>query len=284
MTAGKTDLLRSEPFLHFDAVVLATAPVGESLIRVTFGGPGLRDITTCGPDQRIKVFLPSAPGASPRVPTGEDWYARYREMPEDGRPAMRTYTIRALRPGEIDVDFVRHGDVGPASRWAGAAEPGDEVVIYGPNARFPHEETDPTRRGADYLPRPGSAWKLIAGDETALPAIGGIVEGLAAGERAQVFVQVPVDGDRQQWRTDGEVEVTWLTPDGGGAPLLDAVRAAELPEGPGYAWLAGEAGVVKELRRHLVRERGVDRKRIDFCGYWRKGKSEDAPYDAEQED
>ncbi|MFK0243469.1 siderophore-interacting protein [Amycolatopsis azurea] len=281
MTTGKTDLLRSEPFLHFDAVVLATAPIGESLVRVTFGGPGLRDITTCGPDQRIKVFLPSSPGASPRVPTGEDWYARYREMPEAERPAMRTYTIRALRPGEIDVDFVRHGDVGPASRWAGAAKPGDEVVIYGPNARFPHEETDPSRRGADYLPPEGSAWKLIVGDETALPAIGGIVEGLASGERARVFVEVPVEGDRQQWRTDGEVEVTWLSRDRTTAgTLLEAVRATELPTEPGYAWLAGEAGLVKELRRHLVRERGVDRKRIDFCGYWRQGKSEDAPFDA----
>jgi len=42
-----------------------------------------------------------------------------------------------------------------------------------------------------------------------------------------------------------------------------------------YAWLAGEAGVVKGLRRHLVQERGVDRRSVAFMGYWRDGKSSD---------
>ncbi|AHH98181.1 siderophore-interacting protein [Kutzneria albida] len=282
MAASKSATLEVEPFLHFDAEVLATLPIGESLVRVTFGGPGLREVTTCGPDQRIKIFLPRAGETSPRVPTGPDWYARYRDMPERERPVMRTYTIRSARPGQIDVDFVRHGDTGPASSWAGGAAPGDRAVIWAPNARFT-DYAEGSRMGSDYAPPADTTWQLIAGDETALPAIGGIVEGLAEGERALVFLEVPTEADRQQWQTAGDVSVTWLPRNGvhagGGSALLAAVRAAQLPEGPGYAWLAGESGLVRGLRRHLVGERGVDRKRIYFCGYWRQGKSEDAPHE-----
>jgi NADPH-dependent ferric siderophore reductase len=48
-----------------------------------------------------------------------------------------------------------------------------------------------------------------------------------------------------------------------------------------YVWLAGEAGVVERLRRHLVSERGPDRtgpdrKSVAFMGYWREGRAENA--------
>ncbi|WP_158889695.1 siderophore-interacting protein [Amycolatopsis anabasis] len=276
MTAIPGSAVGVEPFLHFDAEVVAVTRIGEHLVRVTFGGDGLRGIATGGPDQRIKVFLPQPGSGELAVPTGADWYARFREMPDERRPVMRTYTIRALRPGEIDVDFVLHGDTGPASRWAGRAKPGDRAIIWGPNA----EHGSPL--GAEYGPAEDTAWQLIAGDETALPAIGGIVESLPAGARALVFVEVPGLGDRQDWRTSAEVEVRWLprdgVPAGRSTALVDAIRAADLPEGPVYAWLAGEAGGVRALRRHLVRERLIDRRRISFCGYWRYGKNEDAPH------
>ncbi|GAA1954618.1 siderophore-interacting protein [Amycolatopsis minnesotensis] len=266
--------------------MLATAPIGRSLTRVTFGGPEVPKVTAFGPDQRIKIFLPRAGEAVPLVPTGPDWYRRYRALPERQRPPMRTYTIRSTRPGELDVDFVRHGDLGPASRWAGRAVPGDKVVILAPNAGLAGR-AEPRRMGADYLPPADSTWRLIAGDETALPAIGGIVESLAGGEHARVFVEIPVDADRQQWRTAGEVSVTWLPREGAsdapGAALLHAVRATELPEGRGYAWLAGEAFLVRDLRRHLIGERGMTRAQIDFCGYWRRGKSEDAAYEPDDD-
>jgi NADPH-dependent ferric siderophore reductase len=38
-----------------------------------------------------------------------------------------------------------------------------------------------------------------------------------------------------------------------------------------YAWIAGEAGVVTALRRHVVREVGMDRREVAFMGYWRRG-------------
>ncbi|MEU4805457.1 siderophore-interacting protein [Actinosynnema sp. NPDC023587] len=272
-----TTEVEAQPFRHFAAEVLAVRPVGASLVRVTFGGAGLRDVTTSGPDQRIKVFLPRAGETDIRVPTGPDWYARYRELPEDERAVMRTYTIRAARDGEVDVDFVLHGDVGPASRWAGGVTPGDRAVLLAPDRRYPGYR-DGERVGADYAPPPDAAWQVVAGDETALPAISGIVEALPADAVARVFLEVPAEGDRVDRALPPGVEVTWLVRGPGDASALTAaVRAATLPDGPGYAWLAGEAGLVRELRRHLVTDRGLDRRRVYFGGYWRRGQSEDAP-------
>jgi len=57
---------------------------------------------------------------------------------------------------------------------------------------------------------------------------------------------------------------------------LDALREARLPlaERP-YVWIAGESGCVKALRRHFVGERGIDRRRVTFVGYWRQGMTEE---------
>ncbi|WP_232519797.1 MULTISPECIES: siderophore-interacting protein [Actinosynnema] len=271
----------TEPFRHFDAEVLATRALGRSMVRVTFGGPALRDVRTWGPDQRIKLFFPRSGQAGLTVPTGADWYTRFRELPDRERPAMRTYTLRAVRHGQIDIDFVRHGDTGPASTWAGRAAVGDRTVILAPNAH--HVPENPARMGADYAPPADTAWQLIAGDETALPAIGGIVESLPRGVRARVVLEVPSASDRQDWRTEGEVDTTWLVR-GVDTPLLEAIRAEGVPDGPGYAWLAGESSLVRGLRRHLVKDLGVDRKRVYFCGYWREGRPEETAHEPVEED
>ncbi|MEU5691807.1 siderophore-interacting protein [Actinosynnema sp. NPDC020468] len=270
-----------EPYAHFEAEVLAVRSVGASLVRVTFGGPGLRDVTSSGPDQRIKVFLPRERGAEVRVPTGPDWYARYRELPEHERAVMRTYTIRSARDGEVDVDFVRHGDAGPASRWAGAVVPGERVVLFAPDARFPGYRRG-ARVGSDYAPPRDAVWQLLAGDETALPALSGIVAALPVDAVAHVLVEVPAEGDGVDWSVPPGVTVTRVVRDGR-SDVLAAVREVTLPDGPGYAWLAGEAGLVRDLRRHLVRDRGLDRERVYFCGYWRRGRSEDTPREPEED-
>ena len=60
------------------------------------------------------------------------------------------------------------------------------------------------------------------------------------------------------------------------AAAISASRNPDKPAGamPFYAWIAGEAGVVKEMRRYLVRDVGIDRKQVAFMGYWRQGKAE----------
>ena len=286
----------------FAATVARVARLSPSFLRVSFTGPSFDDLAPNGWDQRIKVLLPTPAHGLRDCPRGDDWYAEWRALPEERRNPMRTYTVRAARPElrEIDVDFVLHGATGPASAWAETATSGDEVVLIGPNARFP----GPTG-GFEWHPPTGAPRLLLAGDETAVPAVCAIVESLAPGTVAQVFMEVPDAGDVLPLAVPVGVQVTWLprrptdAPRGGllAAAVLGAVRelAGPRPTTPApepadvdaddilwdvpvdasggglYAWLAGEAGVVTGLRRDLV-GLGVDRRSVAFMGYWRAGR------------
>ncbi|MGW3958736.1 siderophore-interacting protein [Amycolatopsis sp. NPDC005003] len=252
------------------ARVTAVRPVTPHLVRVTFAAESFRDVPAGAPDQYVKVFFPLRGQEAPVLPeTGSDvmsWYRTYLAMPDAVRPPMRTYTVRAHRPeaAELDVEFVLHGDDGPASAWASRVAPGDRVVFTGPYGLYA-------------LPA-GCDWQLLVGDETALPAIGAIIEQLPPGARASVYVELADRADRQAFETRGAVEIHWIVRGARppGEALLEALRGAAFPGGTPYAWVSGEAGVVKSARRHLVREREVDKRLICFTGYWRQGMSEEA--------
>lgn len=251
------------PMQYHDLHVIRVTRLSPHMARITFGGEGLTDFIDDGPDQRLKLFLPHPGQDRPDVPHGEDWYQRWRAMDPDTRAVMRTYTVREARPyaGELDIDFVLHGDTGPASAWAGRARPGDRAAMLGAYA--------------EYDPLPGAGWQLIIGDETALPAIGAIVGSLPAGTHARVFVEIHDDAERRHLTGAPEVDLTWVprsgAPAGETTVLLDAVRGADLPDGTPYAWVAGESAAVRDIRRHLVGDRGIPKDAVTFMGYWRRG-------------
>ncbi|MEU4672138.1 siderophore-interacting protein [Amycolatopsis sp. NPDC023774] len=142
----------------------------------------------------------------------------------------------------MDIDFVLHDDtLSPASAWAARATAGDRVAFVGPHSRYEVPEN--------------AEWELLVGNETALPAIGAIVENLPRSAGASIYVEIPDRAERQTFNTLGAVELHWVVrgtrPHG--EALLDAVRAASLPGGAPYAWVSGEADIVKHVRRHLVR-------------------------------
>jgi NADPH-dependent ferric siderophore reductase len=157
---------------------------------------------------------------------------------------------------------------GPASRWASRASAGDRVVLLGPAVA--------DNRAIRFRPPADTDLVVIWADETALPAASAILESLPAGMPARVWLEVHHAGDIQDLSTEADAEITWLVRGEGAPSALDAVRAAPLPPGGlPYAWIAGESGRVKELRRHLVRERGIDKRRVTFVGYWREGLTEE---------
>ena len=254
----------TEPFRFFDVRVVRTERVGRTIVRITFGGAGLNGFRSGGRDQRLKLFLPQPHQNAAVVPKEEDWYTEWRAMDPDVRAVMRSYTVAEQRHDseEFDVEFALHGDKGPASRWASRARPGDRVTVFGPAVE--------DNGGIDFRPPGDTGWVLLTADVTALPAVAGILRWLPAGTPAWVWIEVPHAEDRRELPTDAEV--TWLVR---GNSLLDSVRAADLPAGTPYAWIAGESGSVRAQRRHLVKERGFDRRRVTFTGYWRLGASEE---------
>ncbi|NUO59900.1 MAG: siderophore-interacting protein [Hamadaea sp.] len=293
------------PFRLFPVRVVRVTPLSPSFVRVTLGGESLRDFADNGYDQRFKLILP-LPGRGVRdLPVTADWYAQWRALPAERQNPIRTYTVRAVRTeaAEVDFDVALHGVTGPASRWASEVKPGDELAVYGPDASY-----GGVHGGIDFHPPAVLGSVLLAGDETAVPAIAGILERLPADAQGVALMEVPVSSDHLPIAAPAGVTVTWLPRDGAahGVRLIAAVRAAAermlpVPVGAGastledvdvdqqllwevpevvpdgrYAWLAGEAGVIKTLRRALVTEYGLDRGSVAFMGYWRQGKAEGA--------
>ncbi len=302
------DTAVASPFVVARARVLDVSRVSPTFARVTFGG-GLDELGDVGEvyDQRIKLVLPPAGGAVPDLAGADDWYGAWLAVPEAERGAMRTYSIRKLLVDDegtrVVVDFVLHlapGLTGPAARWAAAAVPGDEVLLVGP--RRGRAEAS----GIEYAP--GDARTVVlAGDETAAPAIARILEDADPSLRGVAFIEVPTAFDELPIAAPAGVSVRWLPRDGRphGAALLPAVldhldngatpgrirdveTAEPLWETPSYSglgeplpthsnhadsyfWIAGESAVVTTLRRHLVRDLHIDRAQVAFMGYWRKG-------------
>ncbi|QAY70812.1 siderophore-interacting protein [Xylanimonas protaetiae] len=300
-----------QPWRMFDVDVKRVVRLCPSFVRITFTGPDLHEFADNGRDQRVKFLLPAPCGGWEYLDRqNPDWYTAWRELPEERRNPLRTYTVRTVRQSmnELDVDLVLHGDTGPATRWANGARPGTPLVILGPDARY-----DGPHGGLGFAPPPGTSAVLLAGDETAVPAIAAICESLPDDYIGEVLLEVPRREDRWTLTAPAGVTVQWLGRDGlpHGALLTPAVKAAtdrllghvapasapqledvdvdrellwEVPideagralaaDARLYAWLAGEAAVIKDLRRFLVAERGLDRKAVAFMGYWRRGRSE----------
>jgi NADPH-dependent ferric siderophore reductase len=227
---------------QFDLEVIETVAVTRSMRRIRCTAPGLADLQyQAGQDLMLSV------------PTSDDITFRRRS------------TIRSFDPAvpSLDLDVVLHGD-GPAATWASTVQPGGRIEAIGPRGKVTVD--------------PAADWHLFAGDDSAIPASLAMAESLPATSPAIVVLEVEGEPDQQPALTsDGrEVEVTWVHRAGAdpasGAALVEAVRAVTLPEGAGHAYLAGELGVVAQLRAVLL-ERGLTAEQISAKPYWRSGRA-----------
>lgn len=295
----------TRPYRIFNAAFARSEDITPHLRRITFAGPEIRDMATWAPDQRIKIFFPTADGRVPDMPDAEDWYATYKSIPVAERAPMRTYTIRNLRAdeAEVDVEFVLHGENGPASRWATHAKAGDKVQISAPNRHAAQ-----IGGGYEWKPPADIGHLLLMADETAIPALAGILEELAARANppsCEVFAEVADRADALPLPIWSGLTLNWLVRHEAGDPrpgdlLVAAIARAKLPagtveqadveleaididatvpwelakpaEGDFYAWIAGESEAIMSIRRTLIKERGIDRGLLNLMGYWRFGK------------
>lgn len=259
----------------FGVTVSRREMISPNFVRLTFSGDSLQHFAPWGVDQRIKLVLPR-PGGGPNggladfglladpTPHPSDWYTRWKALPSDERNVLRTYTPAAIRPDarEIDVDIYLHSPDGPASRWARRARVGESLVVTGPDAR-----NGWTGYGIHWHPPTDLTSFLLVADETAIPAVRGIVAAATPSARGLAIIEI---GDAADDVTvaglDRRADVRVV----GRGETEEAVRAWASPE-VDIAWLAGESGVVTTARRVLVRERGLPRERVAFLGYWREG-------------
>lgn len=219
--------------------------VTPHMIRVGFGGD-LDGFTSLGFDDHVKMFFPdgAAPAGGEQPTVGRDY-------------TPRRYDAAA---NMLEVDFVLH-DAGPATRWARQAAVGQTLSIGGP-------------RGSFIIPTTFD-WHLLAGDDTALPAIGRRLAELPAGSRAVVLAEVDGPADEIGFDSAAEVSVAYAHRNGAEAGSTDllprALRSSKLPAGAFYAWVACDSPTAKLMRAQLIAEHGANPKWMRCAGYWRRG-------------
>jgi NADPH-dependent ferric siderophore reductase len=238
-------------------------------VSVHLGGGDLSRFGEAAPTSHIKVFLPvpgqDAPTLPSNTPAGQVW-------PDDAaQPIVRTFTPRSFdaAAGTLEVQFALHGQ-GPASEWAQRAKAGDQIAIGGPGGRF---SLDPEARH----------W-WIAGDESALPAVGTLLDALPRSAIAHVILEVSGAEDEIALESAARTTVTWhhrRTPDAWGAELNDAIADAVI-EDDARVWVACEATTVRSIRRHLL-DRQVPASALVTRGYWRRGEANHPDHDYGQD-
>jgi NADPH-dependent ferric siderophore reductase len=226
------------------------------LTRVTFEGEELENLTPEAPAASVRLLLPPS-GTNELVMPG--WTGNEFLSPDGSRPTIRTFTPLDVTEISIALEIVLH-DGGATSAWAGRTEPGDPAAISGPGRGH---EIDTT-----------AAAYVLAGDETALPAIGQLIGAVPSGVPIETIVEVR-HPDALIERTSRDDESSrWVVaaPDGPpGVALLEALRNTEIPART-HVWAAGEAGAMQQLRRHLADERGLGRSQTTVRGYWKHGR------------
>jgi NADPH-dependent ferric siderophore reductase len=256
---------RREPPRFRRVTVRRVEHLGPRVVRVTLAGPDLEGLTVEDPAASVRLLLPSLRAQPLLIPS---WNGNEFLLPDGRRPTIRTFTPRRVDPEarELDVEIVIHGD-GAASSWAEAAKPGDPAAISGPGRGYA-------------LDRDAPAF-LLAGDETAIPAISQLLDALPADTPVQVHLEVAHPDARRALPDHPRATVEWCDlPPGASAgdALVAAVRGADLAPGT-RVWAAGEAAAVQRIRRHLFEDRKLLRAQASVRGYWKYGRSGDTDDD-----
>ncbi|MGH8081360.1 MAG: siderophore-interacting protein [Lysobacter sp.] len=234
--------------------------------RITLGQGDLSGFATSDAGAHIKLLFPPAVGATPALPVfgehGPVW-------PEGAvRPVVRTYSVARVDPqaNELDVDIVLHGDRGPASRWATAAQCGDPLGVSGP--------------GGPALFRDGAERHLLIGDPSSYALICAVVARLPAYAQIDALLEVPDHSEIQTLPPHPRLQARWISRDGAPAGaslrLFEAVHDLPWPANATVSvTLAGESAQVVAIRDFLARERDVPRSMMYAVPYWKDRWDED---------
>lgn len=233
--------------------VLRVTDLTPRMRRITLGGAELEGFISLGSDDHIKLMFASTPQEQAALDNPD-------ANSEGVRPTLREYTPRRIdfATGELDIDFVLHGD-GPASTWAAQAQAGQFLTIAGP-------------RSSMVVPDIFDSYLLI-GDETAIPAIARRLEELPSTRKVLVVIEIEDAQEQQPLVSQAQVEVIWVQRHQ--QDLLAVVRGLTLPEGQMYAWVALEKALTRQTKRLLIEDKGVNEELIKAAAYWRLDPNDD---------
>lgn len=254
-------VVRREPPRFRPVTLQRVEPVSPRLVRATLTGSELAGFALDLPAASVRILLPSPGTTELVVPV---WNGNEFLLPDGRRPTIRTFTPRRADPDalELDVEIVVHGN-GAASKWAATAAPGDGAAISGP--------------GRGYTIDPDAPLFLLAGDETAIPAVSQLLELLPTETPVRVHLEVAHPDARVVLPEHPRASVTWHDLPPGAPPgdtLVDAVRNEDF-DAQVRVWAAGEAAAVHRIRRHLFEDRGMARSQAVVRGYWKHGRGGD---------
>jgi NADPH-dependent ferric siderophore reductase len=260
--ANRAPRVRREPPRFRRTAVQRVRRVSPRLVGVTLMGDELAGFTVELPAASVRLLLPP-PGTTELVIP--EWNGNEFLLPDGSRPTIRTFTPRrvAADPPALDVEVVLHGG-GAASAWAERAAAGAVVAVSGPGRGYAVDRDAPRF--------------LLAGDETAIPAISQLLEALPAETPVDVHIEVAQPDARLVLPSHPHANVAWHDLAAGAAPgdaLVTAIRDAHIAA-EARVWVAGEAAGVQRVRRHLFAERGLPRAQASVRGYWKRGRAGDA--------
>lgn len=236
------------------------------MVRVTLTGDWLSEFPDGKEGAHCKLVFPKV---------GEDLES-FKAVYADGRPKqkvheIRTYTVRSFRRDvlEMDIDFVAHGDEGPATRWAQAAKPGDFLMFMGPG---------PIKMEAYY-----ADWYLVAADMSALPVAAAALEAMPRDAKGVALFEIQTDEDRQEIDAPEGVDIRWMLhpdPHVASSAQLDVMKSLAFPEGRIQTCIAGESGAIRSIRDFLHNEKKLEKADTYISGYWKIGLVEDQHQEA----
>lgn len=236
------------------------------MVRIIAGGPGISGVVNRGHTDSYSKIIFAHPDTDLTPPYDLD--ALRVSLPSHLMPTTRTYSIRRfdLENERVWIDFVTHGEEGLAGPWALRAEVGDLLALR--------------NIGGGYSPNPDADWHLLAGDESATPAIAAALEAMPGDARGIALIEAGSEVDQLELQAPSGIEVRWLfrgadVEPGTSTVLVDAVRALPWQEGEVQVFVHGERGAMKALRPYFTEERGLERAKLSLSPYWAYGRRED---------
>jgi len=232
----------------------------ETITRITLSGDALAGFVSNGPADHVKLFFPDPATGTITAPVMTDDGVK---KPKTGVVISRDYTPLRFRSNngnhELDIDFVVHGDEGPASAWASRATIGDPLVVAGP-------------RGSRLLPV-GATHVILIADETAFPATSRWIDMLPTSVQVTALFDVADESAESYFTAEQKAQMSaeWFYRRAGLGQLDPALRALGSIGESTFIFLAGEAGTLVPLRRYLRRELGLPKSQVSADGYWRRG-------------